>query len=301
MSNETKREEMKIEVVLRAPQAIEIVENLPKETRDEIIEKYIILGNMVVTHASISTSKETVENFFTPLRSDIETIRAQLKLIVPTIAVPVSKGAVSVENIFKSFEEHFMDDSFEDVSAIGKYADIKATTSETKIDVLIELKDYSGSIPTAEVEKFWRDMERRDSRYGIFVSMRSGITKISGPIKLETKINRTAIFVIESELNWCGHLFAYYIIKKLIELEGVKQKELRGEELAKVISRINNSLIEIQKDTKIIEEIQDTADKLKTTCTNKLQALIDLANTYKRKLNENIEEAFKEINRVEAK
>jgi len=292
---------MKIEITLKDPQAIEIVKNIPKDKRNEVIEKYIILGNMVVSQAEINTSTETVENFFAPLRSDIEMIREQLKLIVPTIATPALKGAVTVENIFKSFEEHFMDDSFEDVSTIGKYSDIKATTSETKAEVLIELKDYSGKIPTAEVDKFWRDMERRNTRYGIFVSMRSGIMKISTCLKLETNMNRTAIFVVNNELNWSGHLFAYYIIKKIIELEAIKKKELKGEELGKVISKLNNSLIEIQKDTKLIEEIQTIADALKTTCSNKLEKLIDLANIYKSRLDEKINEAFQEVQKVEVK
>jgi len=290
---------MKIQLTLKDPQAIDIVKKLPKDKRDEIIEKFIILGNMVISYASISAAEETVESFFEPLRSDIEMIREQLKLIVPTIATPASKGAVTVENIFKSFEEHFMDDSFEDVSAIGKYSDIKATTAETKTKVLIELKEYSGKVPTAEVDKFWRDMERRNVRYGIFVSMRSKITKISGSIKLETKMGRTAIFVVNNELNWSGHLFAYYTIKKLIEIEAMKKEELKGEELSKVISKINNTLVEIQKDAKVIEEIQNIADSLKTTCSNRLEKLIDLANIYKRRLDEKINEAFNEIKKVE--
>lgn len=296
-----KEKTMKIQLTLKDPQAIEIVKNLPKDKRDEIIEKFIILGNMVISYASIGTSEEAVESFFEPLRSDIEMIREQLKLIVPTIATPALKGAVTVENLFKSFEEHFMDDSFEDVSAIGKYSDIKATTLETKTEILIELKEYSGKVPTAEVDKFWRDMERRNVNYGIFVSMRSGITKISGSIKLETKMNRTVIFVVNNELNWSGHLFAYYIIKKLIEIEAMKKEELKGEELSKVISKINNTLVEIQKDTKVIEEIQNLADSLKTTCSNKLEKLIDLANIYKRRLDEKINEAFQEIKKVEIK
>jgi len=291
----------KIQLTLKDPRAIEIVEGLPKDKIDEIIEKFIILGNMVISYASITTAEETVESFFEPLRSDIEMIRQQLRLIIPTISTPASKGAVTVENIFKSFEEHFMDDSFEDVSAIGKYSDIKATTSETKTDVLIELKDYSHKVPTTEVEKFWRDMERRNARYGIFVSMRSGITKISGSIKLETKMNRTAIFVVNSELNWSGHLFAYYIIKKLIEIEGMKKEELEGEELTKVISKINNTLSDIQKHTEVIEEIQKIADGLKTNCSNKLDKLINLANIYKRRLDEKINDAFQEIKKVKIK
>lgn len=216
--------EMKLELTLRDPRVIEIVEDIPVNRRDEIIEKYIILGEMVVSQASIGTRKEGVEEFFAPLRSDIEMIREQLRLIVPTIATPTKKGEVTVDSIFQSLQEHFMDDSFEDVSRIGKYTDILAITSETKIPVLIELKDYKAIVPSEEVDKFWRDMERRGTLFGIFVSMRSGIVKCSGCINLKTDMNRTAVFVVNSELNWSGHLFAYYVIKKLAELESVKKK-----------------------------------------------------------------------------
>ncbi|MCX6818526.1 MAG: hypothetical protein NT129_00820 [Candidatus Aenigmarchaeota archaeon] len=292
---------MKIQLTIKDPQAIEIVKSIPEDSRNEVIEKYIILGNIIVSQAEINTSTETVENFFAPLRSDIEMIRDQLKLIIPTIATPALKGSVTVESICKSFEDHFIDDCFEDVSGIGKYTDIKATTPGTKTEVLIELKDYSGKVPTEEIDKFWRDMERRNIRYGIFVSMRSGITKISGCVKLETNMNRTAIFVVNNELNCLGHLFSYYVIKKIIELEAVKKKEFKGEELSKLISKINNSLIEIQKDTKVIEEIQSIADGLKTTCSNRLDKLIDLANLYKRRLDEKLNEAFQEIQKAELK
>ena len=112
-------------------------------------------------------------------------------------------------------------------------------------------------------------------------------------------MGKTIIYVVNNELNWFGHIFAYYVIKKIIELESIKRKELKGEELDKIISKINQYLIEIQKDIKIIDEIQDIADKLKTTCTNRLQTLIDLANTYKRKLSEKINDAFQEITKAE--
>lgn len=290
---------LKIQLNLKDPQAIDIVKCIQKDKRNEVIEKFIILGNMVMSYASISESEETVENFFSPLRSDIEMIREQLKLIIPTIATPAKKGEVTVENIYKSFQDHFMDDVFEDVSAIAKYTDIKATTSETETEVLIEIKDYSGRIPTQEVEKFWRDMERRNIKHGIFVSMRSDISKVSSSIKLETKMGRTAVFVVNKDLNWSGHLFAFYIIKKIVQLDSMKKKELKGKELDKVISKINNVLVEIQKDTNVIEEIQTVANALKTTCTDKLEKIINLANLYKKRLDEKINESFQEIEKAE--
>jgi len=299
MSVKSSVKKMKLKLTLSDPKAIEIVESIPANRRDEIIEKYIILGEMVVSHASIGTRKETIEEFFAPLRSDIEMIREQLRLIVPTIATPAKKGEITVETVFQSLQEHFMDDSFEDVSRIGKYTDILATTSDTKRPILIELKDYKGIVPSEEIDKFWRDMERRGTRYGIFVSMRSGITKCSGCINLKAEMNRTAVFVVNSELNWSGHIFAFYVIKKLAELESMKKKELKGEELGKVITKVNNYVLEIQKNMETIDGIQTIADNLRTTCKNRLDEIISLSNTYKTKLAEKIGEIFEEIKKVE--
>jgi hypothetical protein len=291
--------EMKLEVLLKDPRAIKIVNSVPLEKRNEVIEKYIILGDMVVSHASIGTRKETVEEFFEPLKSTIETIQGQLKLIIPTIATPAKKGEVTVETIFQSLQDHFMDDTFEDVSRIGKYTDILGTTSEAKVSVLIELKDYSGTVPSAETDKFWRDMERRGTKYGVFISMRSGITKCSGCISIKTEMNRTAVFVVNSELNWTGHIFAFYVIKKIAELESLKKREIKGEELSKVITRINNYCIELQQNINSIDKLSGIADSLRTICKNKLDELISLANSYKLTLNGKVNEIFEEIKKVE--
>jgi len=290
---------MKLTLTLKDSRAIEIAKNIPIKQRSAVIEKYIILGEMVVSHASLATRKETVEDFFSPLRSDIEMIREQLRRIVPTITIPARKGEVTVENIFDSLQEHFMDDSFEDVSRIGKYADILATTAETQVPVLIELKDYTNIVPQAEVDKFWRDMDARGTRYGIFISMRSGITKCSSCINLQTRMDKTAILVVNSELNWSGHLFAYYVVKKLVGLETMKKKELKGEELGKIVGRINDHVIEIQRNTETINRIQSIADTLRTTCSNRLDELISLSSTYKRSIDEKTTEILGEIEKVE--
>ena len=209
------------------------------------------------------------------------------------------KGKMTVDTVFESLKEHFMDDSFEDVSRIGKYADILGTTADTQTPILIELKDYANTVPSTEVEKFWRDMDRRGTRYGIFISMRSGITKCSSCINLKTRMSKMAIFVVNSELNWSGHLFAVYVIKKLIELEAMKKKELKGEELSKIITKINNHVMELQKNVETINEMQTIADKLRTTCKNRLDELISLSNTYKRNTDEKITEILGEIKKVE--
>jgi len=107
------------------------------------------------------------------------------------------------------------------------------------------------------------------------------------------------LFVVNNELNWFGHIFAYHVIKKIIEIESMKKKELKGEELGKIITKVNNHVIELQKIVESIEKIQNIADGLKTTCNNKLGDLINLANTYKRSIEEKITEIFEEIKKAE--
>lgn len=288
-----------IHVKIEDPRAIAIIKRIPKEKFDEIIERYIILGDAVVSYASIIPAKETIETFFAPLKTDIDTVTRQLKLVIPTIVTPAKKGEITVESIFRSYEEHFMDDTFEDISATGKYTDIKATPPRSNQEVLIEIKDYSHKVPTQEVEKFWRDMETRDARYGIFVSMRTGITKISGDMKVVSKMKKTAVFVVNEKMNWTGHLFAYYVVRKFIEHEALMARRLREEELTKVIAKVDAALKEIQEDIKMAEEIKDIAEGLRTTARDKLDKIIEYAKTIKSRVDERITEAFGEIARTE--
>jgi hypothetical protein len=291
--------EMKLEVLLKDPRAIKIAKGIPIENRNEVIEKYIILGEMVASHASISTDKETVEEFFSPLKNDIDMIREQLRLIIPTIANPAKKGKMTVETVFDSLKEHFMDDSFEDVSSIGKYADILATTADSKIRVLIEMKDYASTIPSAEIEKFWRDIERRGTKYGIFISMRSGISTCSSCISVKTEMSKTAIFVNNSELNFSGHIFAYYVVKKIAELESIHRKDLTGEKISQVIAKVNTHIRDLQSYVESIDRIEDIADGLRTMSKKKLDELINCSNIIKRNMNEGINEILIDLEKVE--
>ena len=296
---EIKPEEIRVKI--KDPRAIAIIKHIPKEQFDEIVERYIILGDAVVSYASITPTRETIEQFFAPLKTDIDTIRQQLQLIVPTIVTPAKKGKITVESIFKSYEEHFMDDTFEDISARGKYTDIKAIPAGTNQNVLIEIKDYSDAVPTYEVDKFWRDMETRDARYGIFVSMRTRITKISGDIKVVSRMKKTAVFVVNEKMNWSGHLFAYYVVRKLIEHETLMARKLKEEELTQVITKVNVALKEIQKNMQIVEEIRNIAEGLRTTARDKLDKIIEYAKSVKRNVDEKIDEAFQEIAKTEVK
>ncbi len=83
-----------LSVTLSDQRAIDIVDSIPIERLDEQIEKFIIVGHMVLSHATIATSEEAAESLFAPLTQDIELLREQLSIIVPTISKAARKGAL---------------------------------------------------------------------------------------------------------------------------------------------------------------------------------------------------------------
>jgi len=285
-------------LILNDQKAIEIVTNISDENKSSVIEKYIIIGDMVVSHASIRTSKESVEAFFEPLRNDIELIRKQLAQVVPIVLTPVKKGEITEEAIFQSLQEHFLDDIIENVSGMGKYSDILATIQDTSNPVLIEVKNYRGTVPSSEVDKFWRDMEYRNSRYGIFVSLNSSIAKCSGCINLKHNLDRTAVFVVDSDLNYRGHIFAFHIIKKIVELEALKKKDAVDVDIEKTMTKINESLQSIQRTSKAIEDISITAESLKLRCVRDLEGISSTARVLRKRIDEQLDIAFDELREV---
>jgi hypothetical protein len=75
-------------------------------------------------------------------------------------------------------------------------------------------------------------------------------------------MNKTAIFVNNSELNFAGHLFAYYVIKKIAELQSVHKKDLSGEEISQIIAKVNRHVSDLQNCVESIDKIEDIADGL---------------------------------------
>jgi hypothetical protein len=113
-------------------------------------------------------------------------------------------------------------------------------------------------------------------------------------------MNKTAVFVNNSELNWSGHLFAYYVIKKIAELESIKRKELNGEKIGQVIAKVNKHVLDLQRNVESIDRIENIADGLRTTCKKKLDELINFSNAVKRNMNEGINEILADLDKVEA-
>ncbi|MFQ5950863.1 MAG: restriction endonuclease [Candidatus Geothermarchaeales archaeon] len=280
----------RLAVNLSDPRAIEIIDSIPEEDLVEQIEKFIIIGHMVLSHATIATSEEAAESLFAPLTHDIEVLREQLSMIVPTISKAAKKGALGEKEIFESYTQSFMDDAFDNVSKRGKFTDILASPKGSGQQVLIEVKNYGGTVPSGEVDKFWRDMEARGAKYGIFVSTETRITKIPSDIHMDTKADMVCVFAVNSGLGYRGHLLAYRIVKQMVE------RELSFTEVGKdMLNRVNGTLKKIKSDIQTLDDIRDNADGLRDTSTKTLTGIVEQASLLKQRIDDRIEELFGDL------
>jgi hypothetical protein len=142
-------------------------------------------------------------------------------------------------------------------------------------------------------------MEVRDSKFGIFISMRSSISKISGSIKMETRNGRIVVFIVNSELNWNGHIAAYYMIRKLVESETINRRDIRGDFLVKLIPLVNKKLIEMGKELKMLEEMISMVETIKTSNNKQLEILRNRISEYKRNVEIKLKDLINDIEKVE--
>lgn len=99
-------------LLLEDEKAIEIVKGLPESERNQIIEKYIIVGDTVVKYASIVTSEASVQRFFEPVTNNLRTLSEnlgttlkQLEGKIPdTLKVSLEGIATRLEGTANSFQ-----------------------------------------------------------------------------------------------------------------------------------------------------------------------------------------------------
>jgi hypothetical protein len=127
-------------------------------------------------------------------------------------------------------------------------------------DVLFELKNYSGEVPSAEVEKFERDMEEHhDVPFGVFISYKTGIRGKKGDGFITMKWTpRSQLLVFIN--NFYNHVpeDTLKIIDMLADIAWMVYKSARdtptdSEQCAQLQSRIQQAKVFVEKELKRME------------------------------------------------
>jgi hypothetical protein len=111
-----------------------------------------------------------------PLLDRLDSLNRNVEALMGGLTTSSKRGKIGENILIRTLEKHYPRAIVEDTSKVSNQADIHFTFPKTKESVWIEVKTYSDTVPTKEVEKFKKEMQENKIKFGIFAS-RSGIAR----------------------------------------------------------------------------------------------------------------------------
>ena len=181
-----------------------------------------------------------LEKQFNSIKNDISVYNenlVDLKMSIDTLR-GISKSSSSkgklmenyVENVIK---DNFPDDNLDIVSGTGHESDMHlhfnnkvsggggrgsgSSGDDNSLQaILVEVKAYTDTVNTKEVDKFYRDMDRVGYKGGIFISISSGIVGFKRFDIRRLKNNNIAIFLPNTGLNSASIVWSILFLKEYL-------------------------------------------------------------------------------------
>ncbi|MEM3434475.1 MAG: restriction endonuclease [Candidatus Methanomethyliaceae archaeon] len=221
--------------------------------------------------ANLSGVIEQIKAAATSLATLHEGYQDLFSKIIPELAKSKPKGDISCEAVFQSLQSAFKSDSFEDVSSEQRYMDILGIPSFGQEPIYIEVKDYSDTVETKEVNKFWRDMEARNARVGCFISIRTPIRKVTNDFCIVTRGSKQGVFVVSEAMGKQGHIIGYMVARKLLEM--MWQGTISTEKYELVARILNRRIQEFKDGLRDLEQIEKDIEQARTNLDNQLNGI----------------------------
>jgi hypothetical protein len=193
-----------------------------------------------------------------------------------------AKGKMGENYVFDILVKNFKEDEFEPVSHTAVYSDIQVKSTQDIVGMLIEVKNYDGSVPSTEVKKFWRDLDFHKTRVGCFISLGASIDGGIGDYKIVTKGEKIGVFMnvgafgkensYENGIN-----FTYFITRKFaqnlacMDRESVEESQMKRR-IEQVLSKINDLKSNLEK----LAKIRDDLSKIVTLSTKSMNDINSL-------------------------
>jgi hypothetical protein len=235
----------------------------------------------------------------TTLHSGYNTLFAgqheMLGKVIPTLAKSSTRGALTNEAIFLSLQESFREDYFEDVSGKARYADILCQPSGALHPVLIELKDYTGDVPSKDVDKFWRDMDARNARVGCFFSMYTRIQTVTSDFCIVPNGDQIGIFLVNEVFNHQGHILAYTVARKLQEMLCVQGGIGSVDKYGFMVKVLNNQLCAIRDQVQDLEQIKNDIEATQQEMDKRLRKVADHLGNLRTRIEGIVDDVFRDF------
>jgi hypothetical protein len=239
-------------------------------------------------HSYIDPLKEIVEESTLQHKDKLYSIEAKLDSILHIKTNSSRKGRLSEEICIDILNKHYKSWSFNDVTKQGYEADCRATNTPVGT-ILYEFKNYDYNVNKDQTNKFIRDLEHTNIKYGIFVSNTSGIVGKKN-IELEIIKDKLIIYVSNMGFNGYGCIIGTELLLSLVNNGIFSNNNLyyKNGDLCDFLNNMNNDIDNLNnilemytKHKKLISEqriklntIMDTIEKNSFDCLLELNKTI---------------------------
>lgn len=303
----------KITIELTDPRVIDLIASLPESDQSAYIERCILLSDTVMRYAQVTTSEANLRRYFEPtlngLDSAIHSLRQlhttyegvfgtqqqTLERLVPAMAASVTRGAITNEAVFQSLCESFRDDVALDVSSKAKYTDLCFTPVGCGTPVLIELKDHTNDVPSAEVGKFWRDMDERKARIGVFVSMNTRIQTLTSNFAIQTRGAQIGVFIVNSEFGNRGYILAYALARRLMLALEDRAHAPDMDKISFMAKVLNRQLRQVGDEIRTLADMKDNLEKAHSDFSGKLTRITVKMDNLRQRVQDIVDDTLRDF------
>jgi hypothetical protein len=209
----------KLRVEITDPNLVAWLEEIPEEHLGARVQDTLRAGHFVLNLVQAAAGEEQMSRYFRPVTDQMERLEGTLEDIMGRARVSQQIGKLGEQFAVNQLTEAFPGDRFDDVSDKSQEADIRAyfdVGDEQPVEARIEVKLYSDDVPTAQLDKFRRDLRKTGVRFGLMVSMASRLTGMKTPLKIEEVEGALAVFVSRAGLDGVRLIAAAAMLKAII-------------------------------------------------------------------------------------
>lgn len=218
------------------------------------------------------------DNIGIQIQKSVQPITNSIQKLISPLIQPAVKGQTAEHLVEIWCQNAFPDSIVSTTSKNPRSADFMLEYQ--KINILIEVKCYTSTVPTKEVIKFKRDLSESNSKFGIFLSVGQRISKIAR-FNIENHDNKYIIYIpnatIESftwsvlickELNYIctgdNDICINTIVETLIQY--INSMQIHIDDIKKNLIRMEKQISNIRR---CITNIKNSTNSYISTIVNK--------------------------------
>jgi len=281
--SDTDAPSFKLRVEITDPSLVAWLEEIPEEHLGARVQDTLRAGHFVLNLVQAAAGEEQMSRYFRPVTDQMERLEETLEDIMGRARASQQIGKLGERVAVNQLTEAFPGDRFEDVSGKAQEADIRAyfdVGDEVPVEARIEVKFYSDDVPSAELDKFRRDLKKTGVRFGLMVSMASRLTGMQTPLKIEEEEGALAVFVSRAGLDGVRLIAAAAMLKAIIlyHARAGAAHRLTAAAIRQAWSRLSAEIEELQEIARRVADFRSTVRTVAGDVARSLNELADRAS-----------------------